>query len=129
MYSKHTIANLILSVAAMCGAIGHAATVSVREPQRCRSEEYRTPDSPEVTSVKRDGETIVVSVIATAVCGGVNAEAPEVTISGNSIALSWLWVGPKGGPVTACRCGRHLEFRIEGGPNGDVAVTAGPRSK
>ena len=66
----------------------------------------------------------MVSVFANAACGGLRAENPQARTAANAVALSWSWVNPDGAPMAACKCTRHLEFRVEGVPAGDVTVTA-----
>ena len=79
--------------------------------------------------MRREGNELAVAVLAKTYCGGVSATQPEARIAAKSVALSWVWAHPENGPLTACICARHLEFRVIGAPLGDVAVTASAREK
>ena len=83
----------------------------------------------EVRAVERDGAQLVVTVFANAACGGLRPDSPQVEISGNAVALSWIWTNPDNAPMAACLCTRHLKFIVGGAPAGDVVVTAAERPR
>ena len=127
-----TIAAAVSSVALLGAALPcsvHAqqppapANVTVKELGGC-SHALPWTKTSEVRAVKREGATLVVSVFANAACGGLRADKPQARASGDAIALSWSWVNPDGAPMAACKCTRHLEFRVDGVPEGDLTVTA-----
>jgi hypothetical protein len=83
----------------------------------------------EIQSVTREGRILVVSVLASAACGGEHPDEPDVKVSGSVVALSWSWLAKRGVPVTAaCVCVHRLEFQVSGIPPGEFTVTAEPRA-
>jgi hypothetical protein len=135
MYSSRlSIATFLLAVlaggATLCHGDGGAQTlpVSVRELSSCGDGVPRVKSS-EVREVARDGESLVVTVLSNAYCGGVTPGVPEARIAAGSITLSWEWLNPENGPVTACICTHRLQFRVKNVPPGEVVVTAEVRSK
>lgn len=129
--SSTVVVSLIAGLfAASCYADSTAAaSATVREVGGCSSALPWSKRS-EVDAVSREGNELVVSVLANAACGALRAEEPQVTTSANTVALSWTWVNhPKGAPLASCLCTRHLQFRVSGAPEGDVIVTAETRAK
>jgi hypothetical protein len=111
---------------AMAGS-AFASDVTLTEVAGCRDKLPHSKSS-EVRAVHRDGDVLVVSVVANTYCGGVSARQPEAHIAAKSVALSWAWIRPDVNvPLTACICSRHLEFRVSGAPAGELTITAEPR--
>ena len=102
--------------------------VSVRELGGC-SHALPWTKSAEVREVRREGEELVVAVLANAACGGMQAQAPLARAREQELEITWVWVNPDNAPLAACKCTRHLEFRVAGAPAGDVAVRAEARAK
>ena len=101
-------------------------TVAVREIGGC-SNALPWTKSTDVREVTRDGEDLVVSVLANAACGGLRAELPQADVSPNTLALSWVWTNPDRAPLAACKCTRHLQFRVSPAPGGDFSARAEAR--
>ena len=96
--------------------------VSVSEVAGC-SDELDWGKTSQVKNIARDGDILVVHLLANQSCGSVRAVQPRADIAGNTVTLGWSWHIPKGAPLAACICTRHLEFRIPGTPPGDLNVT------
>jgi hypothetical protein len=96
--------------------------VSVREVAGC-SDELDWGKTSQVKKIARDGDNLVVHLLANQACGSLRAVQPRADVAGNSVILGWSWQMPKDGPLAACICTRHLEFRIPGIPPGDLNVT------
>jgi len=103
-------------------------TVSVRELGGC-SHALPWTKSSEVRESRREGAELVVGVLANAACGGMQAQAPLVQVREREIEITWLWVNPDNAPLAACKCTRHLEFRVTDAPEGEVAIRAAARAK
>lgn len=80
-----------------------------------------------IKAIHREGNDLVVSVIASASCGGLVADSPQVIFKGKSADLSWVWTNPDDGPLAACLCSRQLEFKVTGAPNYVTEATAKSR--
>jgi hypothetical protein len=96
--------------------------VTVKELAGC-SKELRSEDRARVQNVSREGEDLVVKVLANETCAPVRAERPSAEIAGNIVTLNWSWTREAGAaPKADCTCTRQLEFRLPGAPAGDLKV-------
>ena len=101
-------------------------TVTVKQVGNCaRALGQGNADS--IKAIHREGNDLVVSVIASASCGGLVADSPQVIFKGKSADLSWIWTNPDDGPLAACLCFRQLEFKVTGAPNYVTEATAKSR--
>jgi hypothetical protein len=99
-----------------------AGGVSVRQVAGC-NEELPWREKPRVQNVVRDGDSLVVTLLANNTCGPFKAASPSAVLQGKSLALDWSWRRVDDSPVAACICTRHLEFRVPKMPPGDITVT------
>jgi hypothetical protein len=125
---KLALAALALVGSTLASADPGPLTVSVRELAGC-SHALPWTKSSEVRETRRDGTDLVVGVLANATCGGMRAESPRAEARDKEIEITWLWVNPDNAPLAACKCTRHLEFRVADAPEGDVAIRAAARAK
>ena len=96
--------------------------VSVREVAGC-SDELDWGKTSQVKKIARDGDILVVHLLANQSCGSLRAVQPHADIAGNTVTLGWSWQIPDPAALAACICTRHLEFRIPGIPPGDLNVS------
>jgi hypothetical protein len=94
--------------------------VSVRVVAECSNDEFG--QEYKVEKIARDGEILVVLVAATDACGLLRPVQPRADVAGNTVTLGWAWQHPKGVPMAACLCTRHLEFRVPGIPPGEPNI-------
>lgn len=80
-----------------------------------------------IKTIHREGNDLIVSVIASTSCGGLVAESPQVIFKGKSADLSWVWTNPDDGPLAACLCVRQLEFKVTDAPSDITEATAETR--
>ncbi len=96
--------------------------VTVKELAGC-SKDLPAEERARVQNVSREGQELVVQVLANETCTPVRAERPSAEIAGTIVTLNWSWTRePGAAPKAACTCTRQLEFRIPGAPAGDLKV-------
>src|SRR5262245_4026640 len=112
-------------VLAACGALDtRRPNVTMAETAACV--DARSIESGTVERVSREASTLVVSVLDKSFCN-MHAKEPDVRIAGNVVALSWRWMPEVPHEYAKCYCGRHLVFRVEHVPAGEVSVTVAGR--
>jgi len=133
MSSKLRIARVLALIALSALTRSYAAedrpvpSVTVREVAvtGCRNDALSKPDG--ILSTTPDGSDLVVLVQASISCGIAHAERPRAQIWAGELTILWTWTHPKDAPFAACRCVRHLEFRLSPAPPSDLKLIARPQ--